>query len=389
MSQALQMTSDEVGELAATVFVCLLLFAASVRTALGQAAMTDPAASAHTQCASLPTLSGELPYIISAAPPLKSESPSTYDVQPAVATADQDSRVEAASATMILPSTFTPNLDGDEHRQEAPESDCPNGPMLAEPSDVWDWQVLPQGLIYRSYWAGVKEPRLGIQLMHVTGERSFWDPTVGARVGLLRFGTTEGLHPEGWEWDVEGAGEPRLTLDHDRDLWDVDFRAGTLLTYGLSNWQFKFGYYHLSSHMGDEFAIKHAGSLDDRINYVRDSLIVGASYFPHPAWRIYGESAWAFHPDGGADPWEFQFGTELSRPGPTGQNGTPFLALNGHLRQELNFSGDFTAQTGWLWRSVNGQTMRIGFHYYNGKSSQYQTFSRFEQQIGVGAWYDF
>jgi hypothetical protein len=297
--------------------------------------------------------------------------------------------VEAASATLIVPSTITPNLDEDKNFQGAPETDYPNGPMLSDPSDVWDCQVLPQGLIYRSYWAGVKEPRFGIQLMHVTGERSFWDPTAGARVGLLRFGTAEGLHPEGWEWDVEGAAEPRLTLDHDRDLWDVDFRAGTLLTYGISDWQFKFGYYHLSSHMGDEFAIKHTGRLDDRINYVRDSLVLGASYFPHPAWRIYGESAWAFHPDGGADPWEFQFGTELSRPGPTGTNGTPFLALNGHLRQELNYSGDFTAQTGWLWRNMSGQTMRIGLHYYNGKSSQYQLFSRFEQQIGIGAWYDF
>jgi hypothetical protein len=376
-------------ELAAAVLVCLLQFAASARFARGQGVMTGPAASADEQHASLPTLSGELPYIITAAPPPSIASPPMYGVQPAVATADQNSRVEPVSASLAVSSTFTPHWDEDEDGREAPEADYPSGPLLVAPSDVWDWQVLPEGLIYRSYWAGVKEPRFGIQLIHVTGGRSFWDPTVGARVGLLRFGTTEGLHPEGWEWDVEGAGEPRLTLDHDRDLWDVDFRAGTLLTYGLSNWQFKFGYYHLSSHMGDEFAIKHPGSLDDRINYVRDSLIVGASYFPHPAWRIYGESAWAFHPDGGAEPWEFQFGTELSRPGPTGQNGTPFLALNGHLRQELNFSGDFTAQSGWLWRNESGRTLRIGLHYYNGKSSQYQTFTKFEQQIGVGAWYDF
>ena len=34
-------------------------------------------------------------------------------------------------------------------------------------------------------------------------------------------------------------------------------------------------------------AAPHPGSLNDRINYVRDSLILGASYFPHPAWRIW------------------------------------------------------------------------------------------------------
>jgi hypothetical protein len=374
-------------ELMAAVLVCLV--AASARSARGEDERAGPAAPAGGSYESLPILYGEGPYSVAGAPPPTGGSPPITGVRSAVATDDPNSRVEPASASLILPSTFTPYVGADLNCQGPPETVYPNCAMLAAPSDVWDWQVLPQGLIYRSYWAGVKEPRLGIQLMHVTGERSFWDPTAGARVGLLRYGTVEGLHPDGWEWDVEGAAEPRLTLDYNRDLWDVDFRAGTLLTYGLSNWQFKFGYYHLSSHMGDEFAITHPGSLDDRINYVRDSLILGASYFPYPAWRIYGESAWAFHPDGGAEPWEFQFGTELSRPGPTGPNGTPFLALNGHLRQELNFSGDFTAQTGWLWRSVNGQTLRFGLHFYNGKSSQYQTFSKFEQQVGVGLWYDF
>ena len=372
----------------AIALVGLLLCAAQIRSSRGQISVGGAEVPADEQYALLPILSGDLPYYITANPP-NAELSSTCDVMPALATTDQKLRAEATSESLIVPSTLAPDSGRDEICQAEPEMDNQDGALVAAPSGAWDWQALPQGLIYRSYWAGVKEPRMGIQLMHITGERSFWDPTAGARVGLIRFGTTEGLHPEGWEWDVEGAGEPRLTLDQDRDLWDVDFRAGTLLTYGLNNWQFKFGYYHLSSHMGDEFAIKHPGSLDDRINYVRDSLITGVSYFPDPRWRIYAEGAWAFHPDGGADPWEFQFGTELSRPGPTSRSGTPFVALNGHLRQELNFSGDFTTQTGWLWRSVNGQTLRIGVHYYNGKSSQYQTFSSFEQQIGVGAWYDF
>lgn len=296
--------------------------------------------------------------------------------------------LDGAPVTLAASERFR-EIDNDPDAYRPPDSEEPDGEILVSPSDVWEWQQLPQGLIYRSYWAGVKEPRFGIQLMHETDGHSFWDPTVGTRLGLLRYGTAGGLHPEGWEWDVEGAAEPRLTLDQDRDLETVDFRAGTLATYGISNWQFKFGYYHLSSHLGDEFAIKHPGSLDERINYVRDSLILGASFYPNPILRVYGESAWAFNPDGGAKPWEFQFGTEFSEPGPTGRNGTAFLALNGHLRQEFDFSGDFTAQIGRLWRTANGQTFRLGLHYLNGKSSQYQSFSKFEQQIGVGAWYDF
>src|SRR5262245_29240070 len=46
--------------------------------------------------------------------------------------------------------------------------------------EPWFSQVLPQGIIYRSYWAGVHEPRLGVQLIEEGGAGDpFWDPTVG------------------------------------------------------------------------------------------------------------------------------------------------------------------------------------------------------------------
>ena len=57
------------------------------------------------------------------------------------------------------------------------------------PSDAWYWQVLPDGLIYHSYWAGVHEPRLAIVMEHITDDGSFFDGTLGGRVGVLRYGT--------------------------------------------------------------------------------------------------------------------------------------------------------------------------------------------------------
>lgn len=257
------------------------------------------------------------------------------------------------------------------------------------PTRGYGWQVLPDSLIYRSYQAGVHEPRLSIVAFREDDGRSLWDGTLGGRVGLLRYGTYDGLYPQGWQLDVEAAAMVRLTLDEIRDFETADYRIGVPLTYGVDNWQFKFAMYHLSSHLGDEFAIANPGSLDDRINYVRDALVLGASYYPHPALRLYSEAAYAVNVDGGAKPWEFQFGTELSRPGPTGLGGTPFLAVNAHLREEHNFGGDVTAQAGWLWREEDGKVVRLGVHYFNGKSSQYQTFDDSEQQVGFGLWYDF
>jgi hypothetical protein len=267
------------------------------------------------------------------------------------------------------------------------------GPVVSEPcpaaSDVWHWQTLPDGLIYHSYWAGAHEPRLAILAFHEEGSQAFWDGTLGGRVGLLRYGTAGAIFPQGWQLDVEAAAIVRLTLDEIRDFETADYRVGVPVTYGIDNWQFKFAVYHLSSHLGDEFIIAHPGSDMTRINYVRDAVVLGASNYPIPEMRLYAEAAYAVNVDGGAEPWEFQFGTELSQPGVTGPRGTPFLALNGHLREEHEFGGDVTVQTGWLWRGESGQVVRAGVHYFNGKSSQYQIFDNSEQQLGFGLWYDY
>jgi hypothetical protein len=265
----------------------------------------------------------------------------------------------------------------------------PASDVYPQASGAWHWQVLPNGLIYRSYQAGVHEPRLAIVAFSEADGRRLWDGTLGGRAGILRYGTSGPNFPQGWQVDVEAAAMVRLTLDEIRDFETADYRVGVPITYGVGNWQYKFGVYHLSSHLGDEFALAHPGSLFDRINYVRDAIVLGASYYPYPAMRLYSEAAYAVNVDGGAEPWEFQFGTELSQPGPTGLQGTPFWAINAHLREEHNFGGDVSTQLGWLWRGDSGQVVRLGVHYFNGKSSQYQTFDDSEEQIGAGLWYDF
>jgi hypothetical protein len=284
-----------------------------------------------------------------------------------------------------------PSFRNDYQSEELP-GDAPTpdyyGPAYCGP-DEWSWQWLPTGIIYHSYFAGPHEPHMSIVTFHEGDDRVLWDATLGGRAGLLRFGNRDPLQPEGYQLDFYGAAVARLDFENQQDLDSTDYVFGFPLTYGVDEWAFKFGYAHLSSHLGDELAIREPGTLADRINYVRDSLVFGASYYPHPAWRLYGEVGWAFHLSGGAEPIETQFGTELSRPGPTAGKFTPYLAINARMRQELDFGGDVAAQLGWLRRGDFGQTLRIGAHLYNGKSSQFQFFDTSEEQIGFGLWYDF
>ena len=269
---------------------------------------------------------------------------------------------------------------------EGPMLQAPGGPVLYQAP--WSWQMLPEGLIYRSYLAGTKEPRLGSVLFHEDEDGLLLDATIGARVGVVRYGTPAVDKPEGWQLDVEAAAFPRLDPDEEMDLRSADFRAGTVLTRGVGRNQIKFGYYHLSSHLGDEFLLKNEDF--ERINYSRDAIILGHSFTPTDDLRLYAETAWAFQNAGGSEPWEFQVGIDYSPARVTGFRGAPFLALNGHLREEHDFGGNFVLQTGWQWRGPGpGRLLRTGFHYYNGKSPQYSFFDEFEEQLGVGLWYDF
>ncbi|MGD9723392.1 MAG: DUF1207 domain-containing protein [Pirellulales bacterium] len=250
----------------------------------------------------------------------------------------------------------------------------------------WVWQLMPDGLIYRSYLAGVKEPRLALLITNQSGFGSIWDSTLGARVALLRYGTQTAYRPEGFEVDLEGAAEPRIQpLLESSPLVSCDYRIGIPVTYGIGPWQFKTGYYHVSAHLGDEYIHMHPSV--QRINYVRDAIMFGVSYYYTEALRLFAEFDYAAGVSGGAEPGEFQFGIDYS---PAVRHGAPFFALYGNLRQEVDYGGYFVVQTGWQWRGGAAMhTLRLGVQYFNGQSPQYEFFNTFEQNAGFGIWYDF
>lgn len=254
-------------------------------------------------------------------------------------------------------------------------------------SGPWDWQVLPSGLIYRSYLAGVKESRIGCTWAYERDWGWMWDITLGGRVGLLRYGNRNALMPQGFQIDMEAAGQPRLDIEHMEDVLAADFRFGVPITYGIGRFQTKLAAYHLSSHLGDEYMIRLHSF--DRINYSRNVLVWGNSYYWTDAIRLYGEGGWGFYGDGGSEPWEFQFGVEYAPLRPTGKRPVPFVALNSHLRQEVNYGGNMVVQTGCAWRGERGQMFRLGMQYYTGKSDQGEFYNQFEDKLGLGIWYDY
>ncbi len=269
-------------------------------------------------------------------------------------------------------------------RQESPPlvvsqySLCPKARYL---------QVLPQGLMYRSYLAGVKEPRLASKWVYEKDFGWMWDVNLGGRVGILRYGTDDPLKPQGWQIDVEGAAQPRLSFEHDRDVVATDYRAGVPITYAEGPHHYKFAYYHLSAHLGDEWMLRFPGIR--RINYSRDVFTFGYSHYWTSDLRLYGEVGYSFYRGDYTKPWEYQFGVEYSPLMSRGIRPAPFFAINGYLRQDNNYSGNLTVETGLQWRGPTASLFRLGMIYFNGMSDQYEFFDSFENKIGMGIWYDF
>lgn len=261
------------------------------------------------------------------------------------------------------------------------------GPSTRE-SPGWTWQLLPDGLLYRSYLAGTRESRISAALLYETADGWMFDTALGGRTGVLRYGTPGPIAVEGWQLDVEGAAFTRLNVEQHWDVDSVDFRFGVPLTYRNGRWQWKAGYYHLSAHAGDEFLVRNPGFR--RINYVRDAVFFGLGYFARCDVRLYGEVGYAFKTDGGAEPLEIQFGADYVPFCDGGFRGAPYAAVNVHLREEVDFGGGVNLMAGWMWQGpVSNSILRAGLQYYNGKSTQYAFFRRHEELIGFGLWYDY
>lgn len=247
------------------------------------------------------------------------------------------------------------------------------------------YEFLPLGTLYPAYLAGPKEARLGTQIFHEKNDNELWDTTLGGRFGWFRKTSFDGRRA--WQVDVEGAAILRLDPENEVDLRSVDFRAGIPISFAWGQSRLKLGYYHLSAHAGDEFLIKNPGF--NRLNYVRDAIVLGYSRYFGERVRVYGETSWAFFADV-SDPWNFQFGYEYAPTRATGIWGEPFFAINALLREEVDYSGTTTIHTGWAWRDGRaGRLLRTGLFFQTGKSHQYEFHDTSETQIGAGVWYDF
>ena len=184
----------------------------------------------------------------------------------------------------------------------------------------------------------------------------------------------------------------KLEYEHpevlDKDVESTDYRFGTEITAGEGPWAMKFGYFHVSSHVGDEYVIRNPTF--QRINYVTESWVLGFSYTAADTVRVYGEMANSFSASGGAKRYQFQTGMEYTPIAKIPRFGAPFVAVNLDFRQSVNYDPATTAQVGWSFQGPDSdRRLRFGLQYANGPTSQFEFFRRREEYLGFGIWFDY
>lgn len=319
------------------------------------------------------------------------------------------------SLGLIRKTSFLDNSDPTENSRSAPGpydgtelstavrdssdllNEAPQARQVASPAQLFrnpapqedSWQILPTGLLYRTYLAGPKEPRLQyLSLYDTKNHRRVGDATLGGRVGLLRKGSGNPNDLDGFQLDIDGAVFARVLPNEPSTMLEgSDYRVGLAGTWKQDRLAWKFGYCHISSHIGDEFLLAYPTTV--RQNYVRDSVIAGISYDMLTASRVYAEFGYALGISGGAEPMEMQLGTEWT-PTPKGRLGAPFAAFNAQFREEQGSNAGLNMGTGWGWEgSQTRHRVRVGANYYNGPALQYSFADRRENLVGGGIWLDF
>jgi hypothetical protein len=239
---------------------------------------------------------------------------------------------------------------------------------------ICTWQgtvisALPGGFLWTPPLASKREPRmqvLGSSLNNYAEDYTL-DTSIGGTVGLVR--AESGGGDVAYQFDLFGVVHTRLTPE---DLIAADYRFGVPLTARWGPWHAKLAYEHTSAHLGDEFLRNFPQA---RIpGWAKDEVVVGVGRYFADQLRVYGQIGYAFFFDlpqpHGDSRWRFDYGAEWADLRPCGWTGTPFAAVHVFHRGDQDYTANFTAQVGWLWRNPFQRlaTVRLFAEYYSGRS---------------------
>jgi len=176
------------------------------------------------------------------------------------------------------------------------------------------------------------------------------------------------------------------------ELMNTDWLVGLPLTYAYDKWSHRLRFYHISSHLGDEFLVDHPQFIRKRKNPSMEALEWIVSYQFYSGLRVYGGPGWVVASDDSfkVKPLYAKWGTEVRLFGKKlyyhRLYGTPFFVAHMENWEQRNWDLDQFYLLGYEISKLQGvgRKMRVYIEYHQGSSYEGQFFNKKTRYGQVG-----
>ncbi len=304
------------------------------------------------------------------------------------------SQIPGVNGVRVSEVTYQPSMANAPSQQ--PVKQISEKPVAVANATLLPTGLLPAGHLFKPLLA---DPRWA----HFSATyRNFQNDNFdGRNIASVSFGETIPIYRRNlgqsiaqWEVGLQGGVFSDFNLGaSSSDLVNSDFIASIYSSIRAKQFSAFGRIYHQSSHLGDEFLLRKAGSAFERVNLSYEGVDLRLSYeFPYGV-RLYGGGGGLFHKEPSAlKVWMVQYGAEFRSPWRIGSAPVrPILAADFKNFQENNWSTDISARAGIEFENLQvlGRKLQLLFEYFDGHSSSGQFFKNKVEYIGVGAHYHF
>lgn len=248
---------------------------------------------------------------------------------------------------------------------------------------------MPSGHLFQPLIADPNWPRFTLAYQYYTRDKystHVFAPNFGASFGLLKF--TEEDNSESWELGVQAGLFAIMDIgSKPTALINADYYVGLPLTYSSGSYSQMIKFYHLSSHLGDEFMLTKEGKKIKRINLSYEGIDALFSYY-FGKLRVYGGGGYLVHKEPAfVKRGKVQCGLEyLSET--TFLNGMlrPVSAIDFKFLESTKWSGQISIKTGIQFENHSSfsKKVQLMLEYYQGNSIHGQFFRNKVEYFGIG-----
>lgn len=267
------------------------------------------------------------------------------------------------------------------------------GPAAANQSPESQWEIFPSGDVFSPLLADPKEPRFFLSINNYDNE--FRSDFTGASVG---FGENFGLirknlgDQHAWQLSLKGGLFSQFDLNSDSDdLLNSDYNIGVTWNYRIDALSTRLRVYHQSSHLGDEYLIKHPRLAETRTNYDYEAIDFLAA-FTRQQIRSYAGLHFLIERDpGDFDRWGYQSGIEYQGAGGILPWGVLVAGLDIKGFQELHWTPGYSLKTGIAFKELDQQSryIQVMLEYYHGFIPYGQFYDYDMESFGAGIYFGF